>query len=91
MVPLIPKSVKLEPEISTRLKATASLLGYSENQLVAESLKSTLDGAEDESNAIPRLFVLIRTARKYGKAPPRFGERTRIPESKRSLAWWWAT
>jgi hypothetical protein len=43
MLPLIPKSVKMEPEISVRLKTKANLIGYSENQLIVESVKAILD------------------------------------------------
>jgi hypothetical protein len=88
MLPLIPKSVKMEPEISTRLKASASLIGYSENQLIVESLKATLDVADDETNAVPRVVVLIRSARKHRTAPSHFGDVT--PHEPGVKRWWGA-
>jgi predicted DNA-binding protein len=91
MLPLIPKSVKMEPEISTRLKQSASLIGYSENQFIVEAVKAMLDVAEDESNAVPRVVVLIRSARGHQKAPPRFGEAAGQPPSRKRINWWWGT
>jgi hypothetical protein len=91
MLPLVPKSVKMEPEISTRLKDTASLIGYSENQLIVESVKATLDVADDENNPVPRLVALIRSARNHQKAPPRFGEASLQPSARKRINWWWAT
>ena len=88
MLPLIPKSVKMEPEISTRLKATASLIGYSENQFIVESVKATLDVADDKTNAVPRVVVLIRSARKHQTAPTHFGDVS--PEENRVKRWWGA-
>jgi hypothetical protein len=88
MLPLIPKSVKMEPEISTRLKATASLIGYSENQFIVESVKATLDVADDTTNAVPRVVVLIRSARKHQTAPTHFGDTS--PEENRVKRWWGA-
>ena len=88
MLPLIPKSVKMEPEISTRLKATANLIGYSENQLIVESLKATLDAADDETNAIPRIVVLLRSAQKHQIAPLHFGNFS--PQEHRVKQWWGA-
>ena len=88
MLPLIPKSVKMEPEISTRLKATANLIGYSENQFIVESVKAMLDVADDKNNAVPRVVVLIRSARNHQMAPSRFGEASPdVPGVKR---WWGA-
>lgn len=84
MLPLIPKSVKMESEISVRLKATANLIGYSENQFIVESVKAMLDVADDNSNAVPRVVVLIRSARSHQVAPPKYGEAS--PPERR--AWW---
>jgi hypothetical protein len=88
MLPLIPKSVKMESEISSRLKITANLLGYSENQLIVESLKATLDAADDKTNAVPRVVVLIRSARKHQTTPTRFSDFS--PQEHRVKQWWGA-
>ena len=69
MLPLIPKSVKMESEVSVRLKENANLIGYSENQLMVESFKGMLDLVDDNSNTLPRIVVLIRSA-KYHRATP---------------------
>lgn len=90
MLPLTPKSVKFEPEVCTRLKKTANLIGYSDNQFIVEAVKATLDVADDETNAVPRVVMLIRSARNYQKAPPRFGEASVSPASRKGVAWWWA-
>jgi hypothetical protein len=89
MLPLIPKSVKMEPEISARLKRTAGLIGYSENQFIVEAVKATLDVAEDESNTVPRVVVLIRSARDHQNIAPRFGEPTGPAPSRKGVNWWW--
>ena len=89
MLPLIPKSVKLEPELNIRLKSAAGELGYSENQFIAESVKATLDGADDENNPLPRIILLLRTARNHGKNPGRYGEPTPIQPAGKHLKWWW--
>ncbi len=91
MLPLIPKSVKIEPEISARLKKTASLIGYSENQFIVEAVKALLDVAEDENNAVPRFAVLIRSARNHEKVPPRFGEPVEQSSSRHRINWWWGS
>jgi hypothetical protein len=91
MLPLIPKSVKMEPEISSRLKAVSNLLGYSENQFIVEAVKATLDGAEDESNSIPRVFVLIRSAKNHDKSPSHFGHVPPPSSSKKGTSCWWGT
>lgn len=91
MLPLVPKSVKMEPEISTRLKTTANLIGYSENQFIVESVKALLDVAEDENNAVPRIVVLIRSARKHQAAPPHFGEASGQRPNGNSVKMWWGT
>jgi hypothetical protein len=88
MLPLIPKSVKMESEISLRLKTKAQLLGYSENQLIVESVKATLDAADDETNAMPRVIVLLRSARKHQIAPLHFGDFS--PQEHRVKQWWGA-
>ena len=86
MLPLIPKSVKMESKVSTRLKDAASLIGYSENQLIVESLIGTLDLADDNSNAVPRVVVLIRSARKHKAAPMHVGGIS--PHENRVKRWW---
>jgi hypothetical protein len=88
MLPLIPKSVKMESEVSSRLKTKAQMLGYSENQLIVESLKATLDAADDETNAIPRIVVLLRSAQKHQIAPLHFGNFS--PQEHRVKQWWGA-
>jgi hypothetical protein len=88
MLPLIPKSVKMEPEISTRLKASANLIGYSENQLIVESVKALLDVADDKTNAVPRVVVLIRSARNHHTAPEHFGAVS--PHAPGVKRWWGA-
>ncbi len=85
MLPLIPKSVKMESEISVRLKATANLIGYSENQFIVESVKAMLDVADDDSNAVPRVVVLIRSARNHQVAPPHYGDAS--PPERRAWRW----
>jgi hypothetical protein len=91
MLPLIPKSVKMEPEISIRLKQSASLIGYSENQFIVEAVKAMLDVVEDENNAVPRVVVLLRSARDHQKAPTHFGEAAGQPPSRNRVNWWWGT
>jgi hypothetical protein len=86
MLPLIPKSVKMESKVSTRLKDAANLIGYSENQLIVESLIGTLDLADDNSNAVPRIVVLIRSARSHRTAPLHFGQ---ISASQDRVRRWW--
>jgi hypothetical protein len=61
----------MEPEISARLKATANLIGYSENQFIVEAVKAMLDVAEDKNNAVPRVVVLIRSARRSSNGSAR--------------------
>ena len=78
----------MESEISSRLKTKAQMLGYSENQLIVESLKATLDAADDETNAIPRIVVLLRSAQKHQIAPLHFGDFS--PEEHRVKQWWGA-
>ena len=90
MLPLIPKSVKMEPEVSSRLKSAAGQLGYSENQFIVESVKSTLDAADDENNIIPRVVVLLRSARNHQKAPPRYGETATKTSRTGTNPWWGA-
>jgi hypothetical protein len=89
MLPLIPKSVKMEPDISARLKMTASLIGYSENQFIVESVKAMLDVAEDETNVVPRVVVLIRSARDHQKAPPQFTSTARDSLPRKAAKGWW--
>jgi predicted DNA-binding protein len=89
MLPLIPKSVKMEPEISARLKATANLIGYSENQFIVEAVKAMLDVAEDKNNAVPRVVVLIRSARSHQAAPPVFGKATKSQRFGHRVKRWW--
>jgi uncharacterized protein (DUF1778 family) len=74
MLPLTPKSVKMEPEIFLRLKQAADLLGYSDNQFIVESVKAVLDGAEDTMNVLPRMIVLIRTAKRHQVDAQHFNE-----------------
>ncbi len=88
MLPLIPKSVKMESEISVRLKTTANLIGYSENQFIVESVKAMLDVADDSSNAVPRVVVLIRSARSHEKAPTHFGG---LSAPQTQIRRWWGT
>jgi hypothetical protein len=54
MLPLIPKSVKIEPDISARLKTTANLIGYSENQFIVEAVKAMLDVGPSEDPTVLR-------------------------------------
>jgi hypothetical protein len=89
MLPLIPKSVKMEPDVSSRLKSVAGLIGYSENQFIVESVKLTLDVADDENNTIPRIVVMIRSARSHQKSPPQFGKPTAMPSSRSGVSRWW--
>jgi hypothetical protein len=86
MLPLIPKSVKMEPEVSVRLKDRASRIGYSENQLIVESVKGTLDLADDPTNSLPRLVVLIRSALQHEVDPQRAGQ---PPVSPKGMGRWW--
>jgi hypothetical protein len=86
MLPLIPKSVKMEPEVSTRLKANASLIGYSENQLIVESVKGLLDLTEDRSNSLPRLVILLRSAGDHAKDPQHAGL---ISAPEVEMRTWW--
>lgn len=86
MLPLIPKSVKMESKVSTRLKDAASLIGYSENQLIVESVVGTLDLADNNSNAVPRIVVLLRSARSHQAAPLSFGE---VSSSQHRIKRWW--
>jgi len=89
MLPLIPKSVKMEPDISARLKTTANLIGYSENQFIVEAVKAMLDVAEDENNIVPRVVVLIRSARDHQRIPPRFEAAGGKSSSRKGLNRWW--
>jgi len=89
MIPLIPKSVKIEPDISARLKTTANLIGYSENQFIVEAVKAMLDVAEDDNNIVPRVVVLIRSARDHQKTPPRFEPSRSQSPSRKGLNRWW--
>jgi hypothetical protein len=86
MLPLIPKSVKMESEVSVRLKENAHLIGYSENQLMVESFKGMLDLVDDNSNALPRIVVLIRSAKYHQAAPTHIGEA--FSSSPRLRRWW---
>lgn len=86
MLPLIPKSVKMESEVSVRLKSTAGLIGYSENQFIVESVKAMLEVADDANNTVPRIVVLIRTARRHERDPSHFGE---APSSQLLIKRWW--
>jgi hypothetical protein len=76
----------MENQVSTRLKDAASLIGYSENQLIVESVVGILDVAEDHSNPLPRVVVLIRSARQQRAAPVHFGEKT---SSQQGVRRWW--
>ncbi len=87
MLPLIPKSVKMEPEVSRRLKASASQIGYSENQFIVESVKGILDVAEDFSNAVPRIVILLRSARSHLLDPGHFGEMAGVG-GRDGVKWW---
>lgn len=86
MLPLIPKSVKMESEVSARLKARASQIGYSENQIIVESVIGTFDLADDPSNTLPRLVVLLRAAKQHEASPSQAGIPTISPQS---LTRWW--
>ena len=89
MLPLIPKSVKIEPDISARLKTTANLIGYSENQFIVEAVKAMLDVAEDENNIVPRMVVLIRSARDHQRTPPCFEKTGGRLSSRKGVNRWW--
>jgi len=62
----------MEPELLFRVKVMSELIGYSANQLIAESVKGILDGADDETNPMPRVIALIRAARNHQKRPLQF-------------------
>ena len=78
----------MESKVSGRLKDAASLIGYSENQLIVESVIGTLDLADDNSNAVPRVVVLIRSARSHQTAPSQVGQV--LPTQGRVRRWWGA-
>ena len=88
MLPLIPKSVKMETEVSARLKIRASQIGYSENQLIVESVTGTLDLADDLSNKLPRLVELLRAAKQHEANPSQAGLPSSSPQE---LIRWWGT
>jgi hypothetical protein len=88
MLPLTPKSVKMEPETFLRLKQTADLLGYSDNQFIVESVKAVMDGADDTTNAVPRVMALIRTAKQHQVEAQRFNETDSTPQTGSAKSWW---
>ena len=90
MLPLIPKSVKMEPEVSSRLKIEANALGYSENQLIVESLKSTFAMSDDENNIVPRVVILLRSAKSHQTIPPRVNYPAKNATSRKLTSSWWA-
>jgi hypothetical protein len=91
MLPLIPKSVKMEAELSAQLKEAANLLGYSENQLIVESVKVVIHGAADKTNAFPKVMALIRSAKDHQEAPQKFGTTTASPSpsGRNGVKKWW--
>ena len=82
----MPKSVKMESEVSARLKNRASQIGYSENQLIVESVTGTLDLADDLSNTLPRLVVLLRAAKQHQANPLQAALPSSSPQQ---LVRWW--
>jgi len=76
----------MESTVSTRLKDAATLIGYSENQLIVESLIGTLDLADDNRNAVPRVVVLIRSARSHQTDPVQLGQ---VSSSQYGIKRWW--
>ena len=76
----------MESEVSVRLKENAKLIGYSENQLIVETFKGMLDLVDDNSNALPRIVVLIRSAKYHQAAPSHMGEAFSSPRGRRR--WW---
>ncbi len=88
MLPLIPKSVKMEGDLSAQLKATAASIGYSDNQFIVESVKGIIEDAKDEKNEVPLLVTLIRAASKHQIAPDQFGKRLTVESIAGRSAWW---
>jgi hypothetical protein len=90
MLPLTPKSVKMDHDVFLRVKETASLLGYSDNQFIVASVLAMMDGADDETNAVPRIMALIRTAKNHQRAPGQFGNKPPPPLLQgNGLQKWW--
>jgi hypothetical protein len=89
MLPLTPKSVKMEHDVFLRVKETASLLGYSDNQFIVASVLAMMDGADDQTNAVPRIMALIRTAKSHQKAPEQFGNKLPPLSQGNALQKWW--
>jgi hypothetical protein len=76
----------MEPKASTRLKEAASRIGYSENQAIVESVTGILDLADDITNTVPRIVVLIRAARTHEKTPLPIGQES---SSQNQIRRWW--
>jgi hypothetical protein len=51
-------------------------------------VKALLDVADDKNNAVPRVVVLIRSARNHQTAPEHFGEIS--PHEPGVKRWWGA-
>jgi hypothetical protein len=63
MNPIKPLSLKIRPEIRSRLKQVAYRMEWSEHQLAKNVLEATLDRIErNDSTALDRLIHLSRTA-----------------------------
>jgi predicted transcriptional regulator len=63
MNPIKPLSLKIRPEVRSRLKQVAYRMGWSEHQLGKNALEAILDRIErDDSTALDRLMHLSRAA-----------------------------
>lgn len=75
-----PFSVKFPDELRAQIKERARQIGYSENQLIIESMTAMLELVDErEKPTVPQVVMLIRTAEDHrdkapvlaaGEAPP---------------------
>jgi predicted transcriptional regulator len=69
MNPIKPLSLKIRPEIRSRLKQVAYRMEWSEHQLAKNVLEATLDRIErNDSAALDRLIHLSQTAANYASS-----------------------
>jgi hypothetical protein len=69
MQPLTPKSIKMTTDTCSRIRKDAVRIGYSDNQFIVEAVQAVLDMIETEYATVPKLVVLIRSARAHEVKP----------------------
>lgn len=80
MIPLVPKSVKMTEPMFSHLHEKAEKIGYSDNQLIVETINAILTMSDQDAVVyIPKIVVLLRTAQEYEKSPQKWMFANPIP------------